>query len=347
MDPSESGQEDRAGGRRAAALHDARRAAARDGAPMIGDSPAFLGLKAHIARIAATDAPVLIEGETGSGKELAARSIHYLGARADRPFVALNCGAIPDNLVEAELFGHARGAFTDAHQERAGVVAQANGGTLFLDEIDALSPKAQVALLRFLQDHRFRRVGQDRELFCDARVIAASNRPLASLVAAREFREDLLYRIDILHLRIPSLREREGDAALLARHYLHKICAQYGLPAKRVHPDTLRWLDAQQWPGNVRQLENFIHRNALLCDGPELCMTPPTSSDQDGEHDDGLDFQRSKAHAIACFEKRFLARVLARTGGNVAAAARLMGKDRRAVGKLIKKHGIDRLTFGG
>ncbi|WP_299695678.1 sigma-54 dependent transcriptional regulator [Hydrocarboniphaga sp.] len=323
---------------------------------MVGAAPRFLAMLEQVRRIAGAIAPVLIEGETGSGKELAARAIHYLSARRDQPFVPLNCGAIPDNLVESELFGHVRGAFTDAKQARFGVVTQANGGTLFLDEVDSLSLKAQVALLRFLQDHRYRPVGHDRDQVSDARIIAASNRSLKELVGRGEFRGDLLYRLDILSLRIPPLRERAEDIETLARHYIARFCEQYNLARKSLHPATLHWMKAHHWPGNVRELENLMHRFVLLADGREIVFS---SSDVDGgtptelrslghAPGDGLSypaFHSAKALAIAEFEHRYLVHLLEETSGNVSAAARLAGKERRSLGKLLKKYDIGTQQF--
>jgi DNA-binding NtrC family response regulator len=272
--------------------------------------------------------------------------VHYLGARRDRPFIPINCGAIPDSLVEAELFGHERGAFTDARQARPGVVAQADGGTLFLDEIDALSPKAQVTLLRFLQDQRYRPLGHRRELACDLRVIAASNRPLAQLVEQGQFRGDLLYRLNILWLPIPPLRERPGDAELLAQHFLRVLCAKYALGPKRFHADTLRWIAAYHWPGNVRELENLVHRQILLVEGDEILYCGEDgAAGSSAPARDAEDFNRAKARAVAQFERSYLSRVLAQANGNVTLAARLAGKERRAFGKLLKKHGIERRRF--
>ena len=323
---------------------------------LFGQSPAYETMTRQIRKIAVTSAPVLIEGETGSGKEVAARAIHYLGERQDKPFIPLNCGAVPDSLFESELFGHARGAFTDAKQARRGLIAEACGGTLFLDEIDALSPRAQVAMLRFLQDQRYRPVGQDREWLADARIIAASNASLPARVAAGAFRGDLLYRLNILSLSIPPLRERRGDIALLAQHYLRSFSQQYGLSGKRLHPATLSWMQHYDWPGNVRELENLVHRLVLLSDDdeilyrgttaldeqtPELPQKVPSSSPAGAACLAGhTDFQRAKAQVIAEFERAFLLQLLSKTNGNVTAAARLANKERRALGKLLKKHGI-------
>ena len=321
---------------------------------MVGASRAFNECVRRLGRIAVRDATVLIDGETGSGKEMAARAIHYLGARRDRPFIPVNCGAIPDSLIEAEFFGHARGAFTDAREPRAGLIAQAQGGTLFLDEINALSARAQVALLRFLQDQTYRPVGRDVELKGDVRVIAATNRPLRELVKCDTFRGDLLYRLNILYLYIPPLRERDQDAELLAQHFLQQYAKKYQLPPKPLSPATLRWIRQYEWPGNVRELENIVHRELLLADGefvefgaaiePPQTRTLPSAGQSSGEQG-GLDFRSAKARAIEDFERAYLSRTLQVAQGNISAAARIAKKERRAFGKLLKKYGIDRMQF--
>ncbi|WP_372015234.1 sigma-54 interaction domain-containing protein [Pseudoxanthomonas sp. 10H] len=306
---------------------------------MLGSSPAFQRMTDAIRLLARSDAPALVDGETGSGKELAARAVHYLGERRARPFVPVNCGAIPETLFESELFGHARGAFTDARGARVGLVTHADGGTLFLDEIDTLPAKGQVALLRFLQDRRYRPLGQSSELVSDARIIAASNRSLEREVEQGRFRSDLLYRLNILHLRVPPLRERREDILLLARHFAATYAARYGLCGHRIGAGLGDWLQHHPWPGNVRELENTVHRLVLQCDGdvlhdPQLPACPVDEARARA-------FKRAKAEAIASFERRYLDQVMAETGGNVSAAARLAQTDRRALGRLLKKHGLD------
>ena len=313
---------------------------------IVGRSPAYLEMTAQIRKMAGADAPVLIEGETGSGKELAARAMHYLSPRRDKPFVPLNCGAIPDTLIEAELFGHVRGAFTDAKQSRAGVIAHANGGSLFLDEIDALSPKGQVTLLRFLQDRHYRPVGHGVEHVSDARIIAASNKPMHDLSTGGGFRIDLLYRLNILNLSVPSLRKRVEDILPLAEHYLHLFCTRYQRPAKHLHGDTIAWMQQHAWPGNVRELENLIHRLVLLQDGEQIRYTGESAGSNGIDADDACpNYQNAKARAIETFERAYLSQILAAARGNVSAAARLACKERRALGKLLKKHGIDKDSY--
>jgi two-component system response regulator GlrR len=314
----------------------------------VGDSPAFAATLAQIRRVAANEAPVLIEGETGSGKDLAARAVHYWGVRNAGPFVPVNCGALPDHLLEAELFGHERGAFTDAKLARRGLVAEANGGTLFLDEVDSLSAKAQITLLRFLQDQRYRPLGSSRELSANVRLIAATNQPLADAAQHGRFRCDLMYRLTILHLELPPLRERGGDAEQLAQHFLAQFCAKYRLPPKRFGAGTLTWIRQHAWPGNVRELENWVHRVLLMTDALTIHATLDTAPRPDAASAAGGDnFQRAKAAAVCRFERDYVLTMMRQTGGNVTRAAQIAGKERRAFGKLIKKYGIDRDAQAG
>jgi two-component system, NtrC family, response regulator GlrR len=319
-------------------------AAAQHG--MIGNSASFLDLMQQIAKISSTDASVLIEGETGVGKELAARAIHYSSTRRGKPFISLNCGAIPESLIESELFGHARGAFTDAKTTRAGVVTQAHGGTLFLDEIDSLPSKGQVALLRFLQDRRYRPVGQSTELSSDSRIVAATNQPLQDLVERRAFRSDLMYRLNIFRLQVPALRDRKTDIVLLAKHFLALYCKRYQMPLKSFHSDSWVWMMRYAWPGNVRELESVIHRNVLLSDAGEIvlqeCQSSPCLPLPAMDNHQIPNFQNAKAKAIAEFEKTYLVTLLKEAHGNVSEAARLACKERRSIGKMLKKYGIEK-----
>jgi two-component system, NtrC family, response regulator GlrR len=310
-------------------------------AQIVGESAAHARMLAQLQRIAGSDAPALIEGETGSGKEVAARAIHYDGGRRAGPFVPVNCGALPDTLIESELFGVERGAFTDARRSRRGLVAEAAGGTLFLDEVDALTAKAQVTLLRFLQDQWYRPVGTTREERTDVRLIAAANRPLEALVQREMFRADLLYRLKVLTLEMPPLRERGDDVELLALHFVARFAAKYGAATKRIDAATLCWMRGYAWPGNVRELENWVHRQFLMCDGPWLSQVsaaaPPDDRTSVGVP---VTFQVAKAEAVCRFEREYLQQVLAQAQGNVSRAARLACKERRAFGKLLKKHGL-------
>ncbi|MFZ5556274.1 MAG: sigma-54 interaction domain-containing protein [Pseudomonadota bacterium] len=323
-------------------------------AQLVGVSPAFHDMMRTIEKLAGCDATVLIHGETGTGKELAARAIHYLGARREHPFIPVNCGAIPDNLFENEFFGHVRGAFTDAKDSQSGLVANADGGTLFLDEIECLSPKGQIVLLRFLQDQVYRPLGARQHVSGNVRVIAASNADVTQLVKAGTFRHDLLYRLAIMSLTIPPLRDRPADVLPLARHFVRRFARQYGKPEKSFDLQSVEMLTRHPWSGNVRELENLIHREFLMSETPALHIHGAALG-----LDPALDaaaapvprvpfelgFRRAKAAVVAEFEKAFLARALAETGGNVSRAARIVGKERRAFGKLLKKHGIDREQY--
>jgi DNA-binding NtrC family response regulator len=323
---------------------------------LIGTAPLFLQALELMRRYAACDASVLVQGETGTGKELAARAIHYLGPRRDGPFVPVNCGAIPDSLVENELFGHARGAFTDARDAGSGVIADAEGGTLFLDEVEALSSRGQVALLRFLQDQTYRPLGGGRTVSANVRVIAASNENLLAMQARGQFRRDLFFRLNIMALEMPPLRERPGDVVLLAEHFVRRLNFQQPEARRRLAPDSLAVLTAHDWPGNIRELENLIHREFLLASGPTICIarlqaagTPPKQPMFESpplavDIFSGEGFSRAKARVIAEFERSFLSRLLADSGGNVSLAARRCGKERRSFGKLLKKYGIERET---
>jgi DNA-binding NtrC family response regulator len=293
-----------------------------------------------IAKVAAYDAPVLIEGETGTGKELAARAIHYGGARKAGPFVPVNCGALPDSLIESELFGHRRGAFTDAHSDQPGLVTLAHLGTLFLDEVDALSAKAQVTLLRFLQDQQYRPVGSRREERADVRVVAASNRPLDVLVGENRFRLDLLYRLKLMQIRLPPLRERHGDVELLAKHFVNVGAARFGCAPRPLCRDTLRWFERYRWPGNVRELEHLVYHGLLLYEGRAVSIPPPPSVTATPSEEMPRNYRSAKDQAIAEFEHAYLTELIAKARGNVSVAARLAKTERRHLGRLLKKHGI-------
>jgi len=248
---------------------------------LLGESAVFRDTLRIIERIASVDATVLIQGETGTGKELAARALHYLSPRHEFPFIPVNCGALPDNLLESELFGHERGAFTDAKQATRGLVAQAEGGTLLLDEVEAMTPRAQVVLLRFLQDHTYRPVGARRIASGDLRIVASSNVDLEEMVRRGQFRRDLLFRFGILNVTMPPLRERGRDAVLLAEHFLEHFAVRYERPRKRLHAGSVTWLLSHDWPGNVRELENLMLREFLLADGDVIRIGTPQQSRSD------------------------------------------------------------------
>ncbi len=316
---------------------------------MVGRSSVFLSTVARVRKFAGCDAPVFIEGETGTGKELIARAIHYLSDRRDCPFVPVNCGAIPDTLIENELFGHEKGAFTDANSVYSGVIEQAEGGTLFLDEIDALSPKGQVSLLRFLQESEYRPLGGRHPKKADVRLVTACNRSLDRLVTDGGFRQDLHFRLNIMTVTVPPLRERLGDVELLAEHFLDAYRRRYAQPEKRLHASSVDYIRKYPWPGNVRELENLIHREFLLSDGEEILFEALAEQDTDlGSVSQRTDnflscrFGEAKRLVIEGFERQYLIELMCQFNGNVTQAAKYAGKERRALGKLLKKYGIDR-----
>jgi DNA-binding NtrC family response regulator len=327
---------------------DVREHVRRFGIPLFGESAAFLALLRKIERVASRGAAtVLIRGETGTGKELVARAIHYLGARRDFPFVPVNCGALPESLAENELFGHRRGAFTGATEDSAGLLGLAHRGTLFLDEVDALPAKAQAALLRFLQDGIYRPLGGAREERADVRIVSASNRCLEQEIAAGRFRNDLFYRLNLLSMEVPPLRERPGDVRVLSRHFLRQCAERYKLPDKRLHEYTVRWFDQYGWPGNIRELENLIHREYVLCDDAELSIAVPAGLEgarRPAPHadPDELPYRSAKLRAVHEFNHAYLTQLMRRTQGNVTRAAEISGKERRALGKLLKRYSIAR-----
>jgi DNA-binding NtrC family response regulator len=320
---------------------------------LVGESPVFMRTLALIKKVATCNAPVLIEGETGTGKENAARAIHYMSDRRDNGFVPVNCGALPDELLENELFGHEKGAFTDAKNSQAGLVNIASGGTLFLDEVDSLSPKAQAALLRFLQTQEYRPLGSRVTRYADVRILAASNSKLSDKVADKKFREDLLFRLNVLNVHMPALRERSNDIALITDALLKRFARSQGTPQKFLSPFSVYWLQRHSWPGNVRELENLLFRQFVLCEGncihiqdsPDFAANQHDDATEPAKQENILNFQAAKAAAIQQFEKSYLTNILARTDGNISEAARISGKERRALGKMLKKYDIDKETF--
>lgn len=317
---------------------------ALDGLGLVGRSRAFLNACQLAARLSRYEVPVLIEGETGTGKELFARALHYLGPRARRPFIPINCGALPDALFENELFGHTSGAYTDAKGDGVGLVAQAEGGTLFFDEVHCLTAKGQVALLRFLQDQSYRPLGASASRRADVRIVAATNCRLAERVAADRFREDLHYRLNVTQLALPPLRDRREDIPMIASTVVARLCARYGQGPRRFTAASLAWLASQPWRGNVRELENFIHRAFVTTDSPLLQID--TLAPEEAPRANRQSFNRARAEALAEFEMRYVKTLLSETHGNVSEAARHAQKDRRVFGRLIKKHKIDRGEFG-
>ena len=311
---------------------------------LVGEAPAFLRAIATVRVAAQSDAAVLVSGETGTGKELVARAIHFLSDRASEPFVAVNCGSLTDGLLEDELFGHERGAFTDAQHRRAGLITQAEHGTLFLDEIDTLTSRGQVALLRVLQDKVYRPLGSEREHHAQVRFVAATNADLAPMADTGIFRADLYYRLCVFSIVLPPLRERPGDILTLAAHLLAKH-APAGAPRALVLSMAAQaTLLACSWRGNVRELENAMIRAARLCEtatievehlGLPVPDAPPTSIRWPALSGK---FSTRKAEILEAFEHEYLVRLMRNAQGNVTRAAQMAGKDRRDLGKLLKKH---------
>jgi two-component system nitrogen regulation response regulator NtrX len=282
---------------------------------------------------------VLVTGENGSGKELVAEAIHRLSKRAAGPFVKLNCAAIPKDLVESELFGYEKGAFTGALQAKRGRLEVADGGTLFLDEIGDLSLEAQAKLLRAIETGEVERVGGTKTLHCDARIVAATNKDLTQAIEDGEFRQDLFFRLNVLPLNVPPLRERAGDIELLARHFLARFCGAEGLPLKRLSPEALAALEAYAWPGNVRELRNLMERAAILVEGEQVrdVDVEPWLVAEGGDPDAvGLrgEIGRREADAIR--------KALESAGWNVTQAAAGLGIDRTNLHRKMRKYGIKR-----
>ncbi|MCC2978916.1 MULTISPECIES: nitrogen regulation protein NR(I) [unclassified Sphingomonas] len=334
--------------------------------PLIGRSPAMQEVYRVIARVVSNDLTVLVSGESGTGKELVARAIHDLGHRRTAPFVAINMAAIPRELIEAELFGHERGAFTGAAQRTAGRFEQAAGGTLFLDEIGDMPTEAQTRLLRVLQSGEFTTVGGARTIRADVRIVAATNRDLQQAVATGQFREDLYYRLNVVPIALPALRERKGDIAMLARHFLERA-AESGLPRKTLDEDAVSALEQHDWPGNVRQLENLMRRLAALSRDDRISSSELAAMLGSGQHvacpvpDDerlstavraylerlarleptALDNGTLYDRLLAEVERPLIETMLARHGGNQLRAARAIGLNRNTLRKRLDMLGID------
>ena len=316
---------------------------------MVGCSSVFIGAMQELFEFAKCDVPVLIQGETGTGKELAARAIHESSSRAARPFVSVNCGAIPDNLIENELFGHEKGAFTDAKDSQRGLVAQAHGGTLFLDEVDTLSPVAQVALLRFLETQEYRPLGGRGSKLSDARVVAATNAELEKCVERGKFRRDLLFRLDVCGVTLPPLRERGSDIELLTNHFLARYAEKYQRPQKTAHPGMLEWMREFKWDGNVRELDNLLHRLFLLSKTPQIFAPKPMPGQSAASCDrtrglpwSKIPYKQAKAEALGAFERSYLTWLMAETRGNLSLAARKTAQQRSSLRRLLQKHDIDK-----
>src|SRR5829696_2549661 len=314
---------------------------------LIGQSPVMKKLFSVIERVAPTDASVLITGATGTGKELAARAIHDMSPRCDKTFVDINCSAIPETLIEAELFGHQRGTFTGAHENRSGLFEKASGGTLFLDEVDALNLSAQAKLLRVLQERTVRRIGARANIAIDVRIISATNCDLAQAVAEGRFRPDLYYRLRVLPLHVPELCTRGGDVQLLVDHFLRLKSQRNGQPLRPFTDEAIRALCDYPWPGNVRELENTIeYALAIGLDDelgiadlpPEILTTTPQPSADDFKQ--VLQAYMNDTVPLAEIEKRYILSVLQQFGGNQVRAAAALGIDRSKLYRRLRQYGV-------
>ena len=311
---------------------------------IIGESPALLAQLRRIPLIAKCEANVLIGGETGTGKELYARAIHYSSGRAGKPFMPVNCGAIPIELVENELFGHQRGAFTSASTLQPGLIEEANGGTLFLDEIDCLPLSAQVKLLRFLQEKEYRPLGSAKVRRADVRIIAASNLNLEEAVGNGKVRQDLFYRLNIISLLLPPLRDRRDDIALLASHFIKKYSEEFDKEVNNLSDEALNALMVHNWPGNVRELEHVIERAIVMCESSTLQVGDIKLSSTEAQAPQ-QSLQEAKAQEIARFERNYIQGLLSACKGNITRAAQVARKNRRAFWQLIQKYEIDVAKF--
>ncbi len=319
------------------------------GVRFVGRDPRILELLELVEQVADTTATILITGESGTGKEMIAQLIREQSSRRNRPFVAVNCGAIPESLQESEFFGHVRGAFTGATERKVGKLELADGGTIFLDEIGEMSKSLQVTLLRTLQSGEYSPVGLPDTRYCDVRVIAAANCRLLDLVDSGQFRRDLYYRLNIIHLEIPALRERRGDIALICEHFLRLLGAKYNNPDVELEPEALELLCRYDYPGNVRELENIIRRALILsrdktigCEHlpPEIQTAAPTAEDFGFE-----DFQSAKARAIESFERAYLTNILRKCGGVVSRASQYSGLSERNFHEKLKRYAINAKEF--
>ena len=312
-------------------------------AKLVGRDPTFIRAVQQVPRFARFDMSVMITGETGTGKEVCARALHHLSKRRNHPFIAVDCGAIPDPLFENELFGHARGAFTDAHRDHKGLIAMAEGGTLFFDEIDALSLAEQAKLLRFLQEHSFHALGSDRIDRSNVKVLAATNRDIEACVKNNQVRTDLYFRLNVLRIHLPPLRERPGDIPLLAYSALKDCRASVESAPTSFTPAAMRTLTTYQWPGNVRELYNVVQRAVVVCDGNTILPAHISLAEAaTQESSTTRDFRTARAAAVAAFERHYFEEILRKHRGNVTHAAREARQDRRAFGRFIKKYQINR-----
>lgn len=311
---------------------------------LIGRSPIFLAEIEKITVLTKCDASVIISGETGTGKELCARTIHYLGLRAGKPFVPVNCGAIPAELVENELFGHIQGAFTGASLSQIGLIHEAEGGTLFLDDVDCLPLHSQVKILRLLQEKEYRQLGSPKIHQADVRIVAATNIELEKAIMEGKFRQDLYYRLNVIPLMLPSLRERKEDIPILTQHFLDKYASEFNKQISNFTSEALQKLLVYEWPGNVRELENVIKRTVIFCKKTSIQDVDIVLKNFDAPKYQ-KSFQEAKYRVIEQFEKSYIQGLLLAYNGNITRAAKAAQKNRRAFYELIRKHKIESQLF--
>jgi two-component system response regulator PilR (NtrC family)/two-component system response regulator HydG len=305
---------------------------------IVGPSQEMQDVLSLIERISASEVSVLISGESGTGKELVAKAIHYNSPRADQPFVAVNLAAVPEGLVESELFGHVRGAFTDARTDRKGLFAEANGGTLFLDELGEMPLGLQPKLLRVLQEHEIRPVGASKTQRVDVRVVAATNRDLEDMMSQSAFREDLYYRLNVVQIDIPSLRQRPDDVLPLVEHFLSTSAERNRGRRVTVSREAQKALLSYSWPGNVRELQNIIERGVALCRGDCINLDDLPSQVRDQKNDDFLTTALARKMSLAELEKEYILKVLADEGGNKTKTAKRLGLDRKTLYRKLEEY---------
>ena len=331
------------------AENDTLRTVAFKGHDMVGKTPAILQLQEQVRRVAATNASVLITGENGTGKELVARAIHHWSPRKEKPFVEINCAAIPEELIESELFGHEKGAFTGAVAQKKGKFDLADGGTIFLDEIGDMSLKTQAKVLRILQERTFERVGGTKTIEVDVRIVAATNKDLPGEIRTGNFREDLFYRLNVVPFTVPPLRERRDDIPLLVEHFLAIFAKREGQERKRMLPETVEILKGYDWPGNVRELRNIIERLVIMTPGkvitpdqvPDSIGSPTASREGHGHHPGGALEMNSLREAREEFEREFIIQKLEENGWNISRTAEAIELERSNLYRKMKSYGIE------
>ena len=314
---------------------------------MVGHSKPMLHVFETIRMVAKTDLTVLITGESGTGKELAARAIHSLSSRKNRSFVPVNCPTLPEQILESELFGYKKGAFTDATQNKIGLFQEAHGGTLFLDEIGDIGPAVQAKLLRVLQEKEIKPLGDTRSISVDVRILASTNQDLKDKIQKGLFREDLFYRLNVLPLKLPSLGERRSDIPLIANHFLAKHCAKLGKPLKTISPDLMTLLSNRRWEGNVREMENIVIRGILFSRSEEI--QPRDAGIEEDVKDTASPFEAhfpplyrdAKEETLKAFNTRYIGRLLTQNDGNVTQTAQMCGLERQALQQIMRRYGIE------